>query len=89
MKKISNRTLNVINNYLLSELKTDKISLDNFNEMMEILSSKISGLVTDIEDNNNKNQCNTNLLKEFDYAFDELNETDEIDFFDLNNRIKN
>ena len=56
--------------------------------MLEILSSMISGLVTDIEDNNNDTQENRDLLNELDYAFDEMNEANEIDFNDLNKRLK-
>lgn len=88
MKKLSNRTINVIKKYLLLKLGNNEISLNNFNEMLEILSSMISGLVIDIEDNNNDTQENRDLLNELDYAFDEMNEANEIDFNDLNKRLK-
>lgn len=88
MKKLSNRTINVIKKYLLLKLGNNEISLNNFDEMLEILSSMISGLVTDIEDNNNDTQENRDLLNELDYAFDEVNEANEIDFNDLNKRLK-
>lgn len=88
MKKLSNRTINVIKKYLLLKLGNNEISLNNFDEMLEILSSMISGLVTDIEDNNNDTQENRDLLNELDYAFDEMNEANEIDFNDLNKRLK-
>ena len=88
MKKLSNKTINVIKKYLLLKLGNNEISLNNFDEMLEILSSMISGLVTDIEDNNNDTQENRDLLNELDYAFDEMNETKEIDFNDLNKRLK-
>lgn len=88
MKKLSNRTINVIKKYLLLKLGNNEISLNNFDEMLEILSSMISGLVTDIEDNNNDTQENRDLLNELDYAFDEMNEAKEIDFNDLNKRLK-
>ena len=68
MKKLSNRTINVIKKYLLLKLGNNEISLNNFDEMLEILSSMISGLVTDIEDNNNDTQENRDLLNELDYA---------------------
>ena len=58
MKKLSNRTINVIKKYLLLKLENNEISLNNFDEMLEILSSMISGLVIDIEDNNNDTQEN-------------------------------
>lgn len=88
MKKLSNRTINVIKKYLLLKLENNEISLNNFDEMLDILSSMISGLVTDIEDNNNDTQENRDLLNELDYAFDEMNEAKEIDFNDLNKRLK-
>lgn len=88
MKKLSNRTINVIKKYLLLKLENNEISLNNFDEMLEILSSMISGVVTDIEDNNNDTQENRDLLNELDYAFDEMNEAKEIDFNDLNKRLK-
>lgn len=88
MKKLSNRTINVIKKYLLLKLENNEISLNNFDEMLDILSSMISGLVTDIEDNNNDTQENRDLLNELDYAFDEVNEANEIDFNDLNKRLK-
>lgn len=88
MKKLSNRTINVIKKYLLLKLGNNEISLNNFDEILEILSSMISGLVTDIEDNNNDTQENRDLLNELDYAFDEMNEANEIDFNDLNKRLK-
>lgn len=88
MKKLSNRTINVIKKYLLLKLGNNEISLNNFDEMLEILSSMISGLVIDIEDNNNDTQENRNLLNELDYAFDEMNEANEIDFNDLNKHLK-
>lgn len=88
MKKLSNRTINVIKKYLLLKLENNEISLNNFDEMLEILSSMISGLVIDIEDNNNDTQENRDLLNELDYAFDEMNEAKEIDFNDLNKRLK-
>lgn len=88
MKKLSNRTINVIKKYLLLKLENNEISLNNFDEMLEILSSMISGLVIDIEDNNNDTQENRDLLNELDYAFDEMNEANEIDFNDLNKRLK-
>ena len=88
MKKLSNRTINVIKKYLLLKLENNEISLNNFYEMLEILSSMISGLVIDIEDNNNDTQENRDLLNELDYAFDEMNEAKEIDFNDLNKRLK-
>ena len=88
MKKLSNKTINVIKKYLLLKLGNNEISLNNFDEMLEILSSMISGLVIDIEDNNNDTQENRDLLNELDYAFDEMNEANEIDFSDLNKRLK-
>lgn len=88
MKKLSNRTINVIKKYLLLKLENNEISLNNFDEMLDILSSMISGLVIDIEDNNNDTQENRDLLNELDYAFDEMNEAKEIDFNDLNKRLK-
>lgn len=88
MKKLSNRTINVIKKYLLLKLENNEISLNNFDEMLEILSSMISGVVIDIEDNNNDTQENRDLLNELDYAFDEMNEANEIDFNDLNKRLK-
>lgn len=48
MKKLSNRTINVIKKYLLLKLENNEISLNNFDEMLDILSSMISGLVIDI-----------------------------------------
>lgn len=68
MKKLSNRTINVIKKYLLLKLENNEISLNNFDEMLDILSSMISGLVIDIEDNNNDTQENRDLLNELDYA---------------------
>lgn len=88
MKKLSNKTINVIKKYLLLKLGNNEISLNNFDEMLEILSSMISGLVIDIEDNNNDTQENRDLLNELDYAFDEMNEANEIDFNDLNKNLK-
>lgn len=88
MKKLSNRTINVIKKYLLLKLGNNEISLNNFDEMLKILSSMISGLVIDIEDNNNDTQENRDLLNELDYAFDEMNEANEIDFNDLNKHLK-
>lgn len=87
MKKLSNRTINVIKKYLLLKLENNEISLNNFDEMLDILSSMISGLVIDIEDNNDT-QENRDLLNELDYAFDEMNEANEIDFNDLNKNLK-
>ena len=88
MKKLSNRTINVIKKYLLLKLENNEISLNNFDEMLDILSSMISGVVIDIEDNNNDTQENRDLLNELDYAFDEMNKANEIDFNDLNKHLK-
>ncbi len=84
MKKISKESIAIIKKYVLSEMNNVQITSNNIDELLEILSSKISGLVTDIEDNNNDSKENYDLLRQFDSAFDEINESEELDYDYLN-----
>ncbi len=88
MKKISNGTVMTIIKHVLPETDIVKTTPDNIEEFIEILASIISSIVTDIEDKGNGTDENYALLKELDDALDEINETEDIDYDDLNERLK-
>lgn len=88
MGKLSNETISLIKNYVLPRLKITRITANDIEDVMDVLLSKITDLVMDIEEDGHTTEENYSLLKEFDAAFDDINETEEIDLDDLNERLK-
>lgn len=88
MTKLSEETLEMLRKYIVSEIIVTKITEEDIEEIFGILAANITELVEEIETKGNATEENYALLKELDDALDEINETENIDFEDLNERLK-
>ena len=88
MTKLSEETIEMLRKYIVSEIIVTKITEEDIEEIFGILAANITELVEEIETKGNATEENYALLKELDDALDEINETENIDFEDLNERLK-
>ena len=88
MTKLSEETIEMLRKYIVSEIIVTKITEEDIEEIFGILAANVTGLVEEIETKGNATEENYRLLKELDDALDEINETENIDFKDLNERLK-
>ncbi len=88
MEKLSKKTVDVLQKCVIPDINVTKITEEDIEEIFGVLAAAITWLVEEIETKGNATEENYRLLKELDNALDEINETENIDFEDLNERLK-